>query len=185
MPAKKDDLDKISDVLLEFFLTERIVRSLDQIHKFGLTGWEKWWQTELALFLANADHLISEWDMEHPFDVDKRTRLAQTRMALDIGFRLRRHAKNEWHFVELKQDNDYKRCIDRMARDADKVFSARKSSFDGLSIRYIACAGAFLTVDDDEIVLDYAEQALDSFDIDANDGFFIEKVGKHHSMLIF
>jgi len=182
--AKKDDLEKIGDVLLEFFKSERIVKSLDEIHKFGLSGWEKWWQTELALFLANADHMISEWDMEHPFDVDKRTRLSQSRMALDIGFRLKRHAKDEWHFMELKQDNDYKRCVDRMARDADKVFSARKNSFDGLKIRYIACAGAFLTVKDEDEVLDYAEKALDKFDIDSSDGFYLEKVGKYHSMLI-
>lgn len=184
MAAKKDDLDKIGDILLEFFKSKRIVTSLDAIHKFGLSGWEKWWQTELALFLAEAEHLISEWDMEHPFDVDKRTRLAQSRMALDIGFRLKRHAKDEWHFVELKQDNDYKKCIDRMARDADKVFSARKQSFDGLKVRYIACAGAFLTVTDEDKVLDYAEQALGNFDIDASDGFYIDKVGKFHSMLI-
>jgi hypothetical protein len=184
MPAKKHDLDKIGDVLLEFFKTERIVTSLNSIHQYGLSGWEKWWQTELALFLANADHIIAEWDMEHPFDTDKRTRLAQSRMALDIGFRLKRHAKDEWHFVELKQDNDYKKCIDRMARDADKVFSARKHSFDGLRVRYIACAGAFLTVEDEDEVLDYAESALERFDIDAGDGFYIDKVGKFHSMLI-
>ena len=184
MTPKKDDLDKIGEVLLEFFKTQRISDSLDAIHKFGLSGWEKWWQTELALFLARADHIIAEWDMEHPFDTDKRTRLVQSRMALDIGFRLKRHAKDEWHFVELKQDNDYKKCIDRMARDADKVFSARKHSFDGLKVRYIACAGAFLTIKDENNVLDYAEKALDKLDIDFDDGFYIDKVGKYHSMLI-
>ena len=181
---KRDDLDKIGDVLLEFFGSDRIVKSLDEIHRFGLSGWEKWWQTELALFLAKSDHLVSEWDMEHPFDVDKRTKLSQTRMALDIGFRLKRHAKDEWHFIELKQDDDYKKCIDKMARDADKVFSARKDSFDGLRIRYIACAGAFLSVADEDEVLDYAERALDKFDIDVSDGFLINPIGKYHSMLV-
>jgi dsDNA-binding SOS-regulon protein len=185
MPQKKDDLDKISEVLLEFFKTQRIVDSLDAIHKYELSGWEKWWQTELALFLAHADHLISEWDMEHPFDTDKRTRLSQSRMALDIGFRLKRHSKDEWHFIELKQANEYKKCIDRMASDANKVFSARKHSFDGLKVRYIACAGTFLTEKNEDKVLDYAEQALDKLDIPIDDGFFIEKVGKYHSMLIF
>ena len=185
MLAKKDDLDKIGDILLEFFKTQKIITSLDAIYKNGLSGWEKWWQTELSLYLAQADSMIAEWDMEHPFDTDKRTRLAQSRMALDIGFRLKRHAKDEWHFVELKQDNDYKKCIDRMARDADKVFSARKHSFDGLKVRYIACAGVFLTVESENNVLDHAEAALDKMDIDTSDGFYIDKIGKYHSMLIF
>lgn len=184
MAAKNDDLDKIGHVLLEFFKTQRIGDTLDSIHRNRVSGWEKWWQTELALFLANADHLVSEWDMEHPFDTDKRTRLEQSRMALDIGFRLKRHAKDEWHFVELKQHDDYRKCIDRMCKDTEKVFSARKHSFGGLKVRYIACAGAFLTVKDEDDVIDYAEAALSDFDIEI-DGFFLEPVGRHHSILVF
>lgn len=89
------------------------------------------------MYLSGAPS-ISEWDMEYCFDADKRIGLAQSKMALDIGFRLKRHAKNDWYFVELKQDDDFKRCIDRMCRDADKVFSARRRSFDDLKDRYIA-----------------------------------------------
>lgn len=184
MSAKKDDLDKIGDVLLGFFETQRIRETLDSIHKCRVSGWEKWWQTELALYLANADNLIAEWDMEHPFDTDKRTRLSQSRMALDIGFRLKRHAKDEWHFVELKQDDDYRKCIDKMCMDAEKVFSARRHSFDGIKVRYIACAGAFLTLKDEDEVMGYAEEALDDFEIDA-DGLYLEPIGKHHSILVF
>lgn len=184
MPPKKDDLDKVGDILLNFFKTKRIRESLDSIHKFGLSGWEKWWQTEFALYLANADDAIAEWDMEHPFDTDRRTKLSQARMALDIGFRLKRHAKDEWHFVELKQDNDYRRCIDKMCKDAEKVFSARKHSFDGIKVRYIACAGAFLSIKNEDDVLDYAEAAFDDFNIEA-DGLFLEPIGNHHSILIF
>lgn len=184
MPTKKDDLDKIGNILLDFFKTQRISDTLDSIHRHRVSGWEKWWQTELALFLANADHLVSEWDMEHPFDTDKRTRLAQSRMALDIGFRLKRHAKDEWHFVELKQHDDYQKCVDRMCKDAEKVFSARKQSFDGLKVRYIACAGAFLTVKKEDDVIEYAEAAMNDFGSGV-DGYFLEPVGRHHSILVF
>ena len=183
MPSPKDDLDKIGEVLLDFFETKRIQASLTSIHRLGISGWEKWWQTELAIYLSDAEK-IAEWDMEHPFDVDKRKGLAQSRMALDIGFRLKRHAKEEWHFVELKQDNDYKKCIDKMCRDADKVFAARHRSFNGLRVRYIACAGSFLSIKDEEAVLKYAQEALDSIDLDA-DGLYLEPIGKHHSLLIF
>jgi ribonuclease HII len=71
-----------------------------------------------------------------------------------------------------------------MAKDADKVFSARKKSFGGLSIRYIACAGIFLKDDEDKI-MDYAEESLSKYGIDSDDGFFIEPIDKHHMLLIF
>jgi hypothetical protein len=183
MPTPKDDLDKISEVLLDFFDTKRIRLSLSVIHRLGISGWEKWWQTELAIYLAESES-IAEWDMEHPFDTDRRKGLAQERMALDIGFRLKRHMKEEWHFVELKQDDDFKRCIDKMCRDADKVFAARNQSFDGLRIRYIACAGAFVTVKDKSSVIKYANEALDSIGLDA-DGLYLEAIRNHHSLLIF
>ena len=183
MSTQKDDLDKIGDVLFDFFRCSRIVKSLEDMHEVGISGWEKWWQIELAIYLANADS-IAEWDMEHPFDTDKRTSLKQNRMALDIGFRIKRHNKNEWLFVELKQNNNYIACINNMCKDVEKVFSARTKSFDGLNVRFIACAGVFLTEKDDEKVLDYAEEALDRIGVDSA-RIYLEKVGKHHSLLIF
>lgn len=183
MTTQQDDLDKIGNLLLDFFGDEGIRKKLGHIHNFEISGWEKWWQTELAMYLAQADDLVAEWDMEHPFDTDRRTSRAQNRMALDIGFRLNRHAKNEWHFVELKQDDDYRRCIDKMCEDAEKVFSARKYSFDGICVRYIACAGVFLNASEGD-VLDYADAAFKDFDIPI-DGLFLEQVGAHHSLLIF
>ena len=184
MAESKDDLDKIGEVLLEFFETDRIHKSLDMIHKYGVSGWEKWWQTELALYLANADSMIAEWDMEHPFDTDGRSKLTQARMALDIGFRLKRHAKDEWHFVELKQNDDFRKCIDDMCRDAEKVFAARKHSFDGLKVRYIACAGAFLTPKRHDDIIEYAADTLLEHKIEV-DGFFLEPIGKYYSILVF
>ena len=179
----EDDLDKIADVLLAFFKIKRISETLTMIHRFEVTGWEKWWQVELALFLSQSDEMIAEWDMEHLFDTDRRTNLAQNRMALDIGFRLKRHNKDSWYFVELKQADDYRVCIDRMCKDVDKVLSARKKSFDGLDIRFIACAGVFLEAKEKE-VLDYAEEALDSINVD-HQGFYFEKVGKGYNLLLF
>ncbi|MDH0340728.1 hypothetical protein ACSVCE_06530 [Chromobacterium haemolyticum] len=182
MVAQKNDLDQIGEVLLGFFKTKRIRDSLEDIHQVGITGWEKWWQTELAMYLSSAD-TIAEWDMEHPFETDRRSQLSQSRMALDIGFRLKRYAKDEWHFIELKQHNDYKLCIDRMCRDADKVFSARKHSFDGIRVRYIACAGAFLSVKNTAAILEYAEEALDSINAESKHPY-LEPISKHHLLLI-
>lgn len=178
-----DDLDRIADVLLDFFENKRVIEVLEKVHEFGVTGWEKWWQVELALFLSHADDKIAEWDMEHPFDTDRRARLAQDRMALDIGFRLKRQSKDQWYFVELKQADDYRKCIDRMCKDGEKVFSARKKSFDGLSIKYIACAGVFRDADEKDVE-DYLEQACDQYDLEI-DGFYYEKLCEGYKLLIF
>ena len=48
MPAKQEDLQIIWNVLLEFFETPRIVESLARIKQVGVSGWEKWWQTEMV-----------------------------------------------------------------------------------------------------------------------------------------
>lgn len=181
--AKKDDLEKIVDVLNKFFKDKRITTSLKIFKEFGLTGWEKWWQMELGVFLAH-DPNIAEWDIEHPFEVDKRTKLNQSRMALDIGFRLKSHKKDEWYFIELKQADSYMECIAKMSSDAAKVFSAKNSSFDNLKVRYIACAGIFLKSNEDA-VLDYAEKQMDKNRIPFDDGFFVEEINEHHMMLVF
>jgi hypothetical protein len=71
-----------------------------------------------------------------------------------------------------------------MCRDADKVFSARKLSIDDIYIRYIACAGVFLTIDEEDEVLRYAEEALDSIDVNS-DGMYLEPISTYHSILLF
>ena len=185
MPKRNadDDLDKIADVLLDFFDDKRVIEALDKVHKFGVSGWEKWWQVELALFLSHADDKIADWDMEHPFDTDRRTKLAQSRMAIDIGFRLKRQAKDQWYFVELKQADDYRTCIDRMCKDANKVFSARKQSFDGLTVRYMACAGVFRDAAEKDVESYLYEVAnRDGIEID---GFYFEKLCEGYKLLVF
>lgn len=178
-----DSLDLISEVLLAFFDNDRVKEALEKIHSFGVSGWEKWWQVELSLFLAHADDRIAEWDMEHPFDTDRRTRLVQDRMALDIGFRLKRQSKDYWYFVELKQANDFKVCIDRMCKDADKVLSAKKRSFDGLGIRYIACAGVFLDADEGEVE-EYLHASCEQYGLEI-DGFYFERLTEGYRLLVF
>lgn len=184
MASSQGDLIKISAVLLKFFETKRIQDSLTKFLELGVTGWEKWWQMELAVHLADSDD-VAEWEMEHPFDTDRRTSLAQSRMALDIGFRLKKHRSDAWYFVELKQHDSYRECVKRMVRDAEKVFSARKRSFDGLSVRYIACAGicADTGASREEIAYVVADQ-LEDAGIEG-DGVIIDEIGKHHLLIIF
>lgn len=180
---QKNGIDIIGDVLLDFFRAKRIRESLDARHQLEISGWEKWWQIELAIYLASAES-IAEWDMEKAFGSDCRMEPEQERMAVNIGFRLKHNTKGEWYFVELKQDDDYKKCIDKMCSDAGRIFAMRKHSFDGIRVCNSACAGAFLSVRNEVAVINYTTIALDSIDIHV-DGIFLEPISRYHSLLIF
>jgi hypothetical protein len=183
MSTVGQELQRISEVLVEFARSKRVQDSLTRFLEADVTGWEKWWQMELAIFLDSSEK-IAEWDMEHPFDTDRRTSLKQNRMTLDIGFRMKRHASDSWYFVELKQDNDYQKLLQRMGKDIEKVFSARTRSFDGLKVRYIACAGIFADQDDAyEEVIEYAESLMESLGAESG-GVVLEEIGKHHTLVI-
>lgn len=183
MATINDELRKVSEVLVDFARTKRIQDSLTQFLEANITGWEKWWQMELAAYLYKSDR-IAEWDMEHPFDTDRRTSLKQSRMALDIGFRMHRHAIDSWYFVELKQENDYQKLLQRMGKDIEKVFSAKTRSFDRVKVRYIACAGIFADQGDAyEDVIEYAETLMESLGAESG-GIILEEIGKHHTLIV-
>ncbi len=184
MASSREDLIKVSAVLLEFFALKRIRTSITNFRELGVTGWEKWWQAELAVHLAGSDE-VTEWVMEHPFNTDRRTSRIQTRMSLDIGFRLKRHRFDTWYFVELKQHDSYQHCVRRMVNDAEKAFSARRRSFDGLAMRYVACAGVCVADGTSrEDIAAFAVEQLDQSGLDAH-GVLIDKVGKHHQLIVF
>jgi L-alanine-DL-glutamate epimerase-like enolase superfamily enzyme len=70
-----------------------------------------------------------------------------------------------------------------MMKDAVKVFSGRTKSFDGLSIRYIACAGVFLEAKEKEVAK-YLEESANKNDIDI-DGHYYEKLCEGYKLLLF
>jgi hypothetical protein len=68
-------------------------------------------------------------------------------------------------FLELKQDADWKRCIENMLLDANKVFGARSRSHEGASVRSFFVAGIYESAPKAE-VHDYVEQRLHELDMD-------------------
>ncbi|AOU98741.1 hypothetical protein BI364_12890 [Acidihalobacter yilgarnensis] len=124
MALSSHDLDKVHDVMRAFFNSRRVKTALDEFYELGITGWERWWQTELSRFMGNATDLIAEWNTECRFEIDKRSHSTQSSIAIDVGFRLKKHTLNQWHYVELKQKNDYRACIISMCEDVLKVCSA-------------------------------------------------------------
>jgi len=45
------DLHTVKKIMSCFLSQNHVSRGLKQITDIGITGWEKWWQIELAIFL--------------------------------------------------------------------------------------------------------------------------------------
>jgi hypothetical protein len=141
------------------------VRStLQKIYETEATGWEKWWQIELAMFLSDYED-VAEWDIEEVFLTDLRTGTAKDRMAIDVCFRRKGYAKGHFVFLELKQDRDWKRCIANMLGDAEKFAMSHKRSESGLDVRSFFLVGVYPSEDKVE-VHDYIEDAAERREVD-------------------
>jgi hypothetical protein len=158
------DFDFTWDLLTEFFGQKRIQNALLAIHECGATGWEKWWQIELAIYVSAHDD-VGDWNMEERFFTDLRRNVQKDSIAVDLSFRRKRCAKDASIFLELKQDADWKCCIENMLRDATKVFSAQKRSHEGTAVRSFFVAGIYPREPKAE-VHDYIEGRLDELQVD-------------------
>lgn len=182
MSEGEADLAKIRSIIFPFFKVRKIKESLNSIKNNKISGWEKWLQIELAMYLARSSD-VAEWNMEYVFKVNKKFNAGRSFIYLDLGFRLKKHSKSEWFFVDIKQHDDYQKCIDGMTKDFQKVITARKRSLRGVSIRYIACAGIFIS-QDKRTVKKYVENIMNDLKI-TSQGIYIDKINKHHSLIIF
>lgn len=151
-------------VLTDFFGQKRIQRALDAIHETDVTGWEKWWQVELALYLSDHEE-VGDWNMEERFFTDLRRGMERDSIAVDLRFRRKRCSKDALIFLELKQDSDWKRCVENMLRDAKKVFGAQSCSHEGSIVRSFLVAGIYPS-EPKALVHDYVERRLDELEMD-------------------
>jgi hypothetical protein len=158
------DFEFTWSVLTDFFGQRRIQRTLDAIHGTEVSGWEKWWQVELALYLSDHPE-VGSWNMEERFFTDRRRCSTNDSMAIDLCFRRKRCSKDAMIYLELKQDAEWKRCMENMLRDAVKVFQAQTRSHEGASMRSFFVAGIYPSIAKVE-VHDYVEKRLDELEID-------------------
>jgi len=159
------DFDFTVDVLNAFFGQSRIRRSLKAIAETEVTGWEKWWQIELAMFLSEHDD-VAEWEIEEEFLTDRRLAVTKDYIAADISFRRKKHASDRLIFLELKQDKDWKRCIANMMNDAKKMDTAQSRSLSGAAIRNFFVVGVYPSVVGKAEVHDYIEQLAEGRGVD-------------------
>lgn len=183
MSSDSKELEKIVDIVSGFFSppSNSLLDRLKLFQEKGWTGWEKWWQIELATHIANHDY-VSDVKIEVPYQKDGRfTSLDQGKLFIDIGFRLKNHSTDWWHYIELKQNANYQRLIDLMLQDARKVAAARKSSND-YGIRHLACFGIYNKEDsDDSSVKQYAKEIAKV----SERRIHLFPVGAHHNLIIF
>ena len=158
------DFEFVVELLAEFFSRKRIQNTLVQIWDTEVTGWEKWWQIELAMFLDEHED-IAEWNMEEEFHTDLRTSVTKDFMALDICFRRKRFVANHFVFLELKQDLNWKRCIGSMLSDAEKFGTSKTRSIEGRQVRSFWLVGVHPGNSKSE-VHDYIEEATSRRDVD-------------------
>ena len=143
---------------------KRIQRTLDALHETDVTSWEKWWQIELAIYLSEYDD-VGDWNMEERFFTDLRRGTKKDSIAVDLSFRRKRCSKDASIFLELKQDPDWKRCIENMLRDAKKVFGAHSRSHEGSAVRSFFVAG-ICPREPKVLVHNYVERRLDELEMD-------------------
>ena len=110
------DFEYVKDHIIQFFNKGSVCRALDLIDEVGITGWEKWWQVELAAWLAEHDG-IGDWAMEEVFFTDLRRKTNKDTIAIDIGFRIKGCSTKEMLFLEPFM----RLLIKRSAPDAEFV----------------------------------------------------------------
>ena len=152
------------ELLAQFFSRKRIQTTLADIWDTEVTGWEKWWQIEFAMFLSEHE-AIAEWNMEEEFHTDLRTGTSKDFMAIDICFRRKGFASNHFVFLELKQDRDWKCCIGNMLSDAKKFSTSKVRSINGMQVRSFWLVGVHPGNSKAE-VHNYIEEATERRDVD-------------------
>jgi hypothetical protein len=159
------DFAFVRERLDQFFDRGAVRRALDLIDEVEITGWEKWWQVEFAAWLSE-DNEIGDWVMEEVFFTDLRRNTAKDSIAIGIGFRMKGFSSKEMLFLELKQNNDWCRCIENMLKDVEKVESTQTYSETGLMIRNFFVVGIYPTGNTTKkMIHDYVEKRAEELNI--------------------
>lgn len=183
MDVFKSDLKIVRNIMDGFLSQPHIKKGLNQISELGITGWEKWWQIELAIYIDEYPD-IEEWDIEHAFDVDGR-KVQKTTLFVDFGFTMKGWNK-QYSFIELKQNEDFKKCIDNMFKDAEKYELLKSESNDGVAKRSVFVVGLF-SANNWDYVHEYFLSCMEhyEFDFDDTEYMFLELKKTNWGMLIF
>ena len=183
MDIFKSDMKIVRSMMNGFISQPHIKKGLKQISEIGITGWEKWWQVELAIYIDEYPN-IEEWDIEHAFEVDGR-KFQNTTLLVDFGFTMKGW-NNQYVFIELKQNEDFKRCIDNMFKDAEKYEALKSKSKNGVSKRNVFVVGLF-QLENWDLVHEYFFSCMEyyKFEFEDDEFMFLKLKSSTWGMLIF
>ena len=115
--------------------------------------------------------------MEEVFFTDLRRKSKKDSIAIDIGFRLKGFSNGEMLFLELKQNSDWRRCIENMLWDVEKVECAQTYSVENkLMIRNFFVVGIYPTGEiSKKDVHDYIQERADELELEIERGHIFTK----------
>ncbi len=122
----------------KFFSQAKIKKQLNIIDETNITGWEVWFQVELALFLNECDN-VPIWMREVPCMTDKRRNKIKNKGIIDFYLREKNKSTNKMIALELKQIKSIKSCITAMNKDIDKFNSLKQK--ERVFVRSFWCVG--------------------------------------------
>lgn len=118
-----EDLRFVTSVVDGFFRKPLVRKKLKIIREKGITGWEKWAQVELGIFLDDHESVMQA-GREEMFEVDQRKSNRSTAF-IDFVFRKKNCAKDLLLGVELKQSDSFTTCLSKMIEDANKLYALK------------------------------------------------------------
>ena len=66
---EKDNFDFTYQLFADFFSEKRIQDMLNHFDENDFFGWEKWWQSEMGVYIENHSDIM-EWNKEESFQID-------------------------------------------------------------------------------------------------------------------
>jgi hypothetical protein len=119
-----ENLRFVSSVVNDFFREPALRKKLIMIRDKELSGWEKWLQIELAIYLDNHKSVMQS-GREEKFEIDHR-KSDRSHAYVDFVFRKKNASKDFLVAVELKQYNSFKTCLSKMLDDAGKLYKIKQ-----------------------------------------------------------
>lgn len=116
------------DILKPFFAEPRIIDVLKTLKNYDWAGWEKWLQIEMLHFLTKHEK-ISAFSKELKF---KKKAKQEKNIFVDLGFKIKGTHGEELILVEIKRKKSLKPCLNESLKDAEKIKTIPKSSFNEL-----------------------------------------------------
>ncbi|MBI4937874.1 MAG: hypothetical protein HY846_06600 [Nitrosomonadales bacterium] len=182
MPHLLEERQKLIALLVNFFRTKRSRQSLKLLSESNVSGWEKWWQIEFAMYLSRS-RLIDGWKLEHQAPPDPTLDAIKKHISFDVALQFKEHAHNEWFLLELKQSKDFRRCLCQMTEDMRKFITADMSHIKAISLRRIAYIGIVPGHEDNDEIKEYAEDVGGDLWID-NFQVAVRQIGEYHKLIV-